>query len=175
MKKFLPLMLVSTTIICWTAAYFLSGQPEETVRISSYSQFIKGNINRNFIVEFDEQGYTSCYKKEGHGSSGFYKYLTKNDTSILVYDKNGEGDIDMPAFLTYSGVENYYKLMEEIDTIGFFLGDSNARLVFEKISGKDDLAKKNEGLVVALVMLPMLLYFIVFKIYGFVLWLKENN
>jgi hypothetical protein len=29
----------------------------------------------------------------------------------------------MPAFLTYSGVENYYKLMEEIDTIGFFLGD----------------------------------------------------
>ncbi len=168
-------MLVLPIIICWIAAYLLYGEPEETVRISSYSQFINGNINRNFIVEFDEHGHTSCYKREGNGSSGFYEYLTKNDTSILVYDKIGGDDIDTPAFLTYSGKENYYKLLEEIDTIGFFLGDSNARLVFEKISGKDDLSKKNEGLVVALVLLPLLIYVIVYKIYGFILWLKENN
>jgi hypothetical protein len=175
MKKFLPLMLVSPIIICWIAAYFLSGEPEETVRISSYSQFIKGNINRNFIVEFDERRYTSYEKKKGNRTSGFYEYLTKNDTSILVFDEIGGSEIDTPAFLTYSGNEYYPELLEEIDTTGFFLGDANGPLVFEVVSGKDDLSEKNEGLVVALVSLPLLVYFIVFKIYGFILWLKENK
>ncbi len=174
MKKILSWVLFLPIIICWTAAYFLSGIPEETLRITSYSQFIKGNRNSNFLVEFDDYGYTSFVKKKGNSTTGFYKYLTKNDTSILVFDDFEGSDIDTPAFLTYSGHENYPDLIEEIDTTGVFLSDADGYFVFEVVSGKDDLSEKNEGLVLALILLPLLAYYIGFNIYGFILWLKKN-
>lgn len=175
MRKVLSWVVLLPLIICWTAAYFLSGEPEETIRVSNYSQFINGNRNRNFIVEFDEHGYTSFVKKKGNNITGFYEYLTKNDTSILVFDDIGGGKIDSTAFLIYSGYENDPKLVEEIDTSSFFLSDINGHLAFKVITGKDDLLNKNENLVIALIFLPLLAYYIGFNIYGFILWMKKQK
>jgi hypothetical protein len=150
----------------------LSGQPKEIKNISNYTEILNDPKKYNFLVEFDHFGFTNFVEKTGIHHTGFFEYISKNDTNILVLDKIGGNSINKsPVLLCFDEYKNDHEL-KEIDSIGYFISDSNGYIIL-KVIGKDNLDEKHEMLVFFLVIIPVIAYLIIFLLYGFILMIIE--
>lgn len=172
MKKLLSWLLWIPLFICLGIAYLISGEPEEKITVKNYSRLLSGEIKKNFLVFYDDNDPTLIFK-HGGGENGSYTILSRNDTRIIVFEKYGSGKISNPCLLKFVGTENHH-LFDEITIAKNVLKDSHGFFVFEPIFSQDELVNKHENLIGLLIFIPMALYLIGIKLYGFFLWAKDN-
>jgi hypothetical protein len=171
-KKLFSFLLWLPLIVCLGTAYSISGQPEDTITIKNYSEFLTDDLRKNFIVFFDSTESTLIHKS-GRGISGFYTILIKNDTGIVFFEKYGTSKIKSPCLMKFEKTENHH-LLKEISGSEKFIKDDYGFLIFEPILTKDELVNKYDNLIGLLVFIPMSVYLFGFKLYGFAVWSKKN-
>lgn len=83
---------LNISIIIFFLAYKINSIPAETKIIHNYSEFI--NLikndeldNFNYVLSFDAIYHTNMYEKKGQNYKGWYKYICKNDSCIIIFDE----------------------------------------------------------------------------------------
>jgi lipopolysaccharide export system protein LptC len=159
-------ILIGIALTIFYLSYQLSNVPEETKVIQNYSDFreLKNNDkldNYNLQVPFDYLGYSSLYLTKQNNYSGWYKYLCKGDTCILLFDesvdKSKDIDEQSPKIVkAYYAHDNLTKdHLKNEDSTKIFIGDGTNFVVLRLAT--DEIGQTKYGmLVIGLVIIGLL-------------------
>ncbi|MDB4104818.1 hypothetical protein N9545_04765 [Salibacteraceae bacterium] len=166
--KFANYIWFPSVVICWSLAYFISGDNAELQSVNSYQEL---RSNYDYILKFDSIASSDYMLKNGAACEGFYVVLFQKNEAVFAltnYDASLNGSSVM---VRVKGVIVYYgrKIIRDLNINEEYLVGSDGSYLLVECITEEDRRDKFQSLIWILIIVP----FVVLFLGLFLVWVIE--